>query len=62
MLAEVVKATEGELPGGETSCDVLEFAKPCKLFVHAEGEGEELKDVSKIEIKKNGKALRVIRV
>ena len=62
MFAKFVKATGGELPGGETSCDVLEFAKPCKLFVHAEGEGEELKDVSKIEIKKNAKALRVIRV
>ena len=62
MLAKFVKATEGELPGGETSCDVLKFAKPCKVFVHAEGEGEELDEVVSVEIEKTGKSLRVIMV
>ena len=61
MLAKFVKATEGELPGGETERDVLEFAKPTSLFVHAEGEGEKLSGVVSIEIGKTGKSLRVIK-
>ena len=60
MLAKFIKATEGELPGKETSYDVLEFTKPCSIFVHAEGEGEELKNISKIEVKKPTKSLRII--
>lgn len=61
MFVKFVKALEGELPGGETARDVLEFAKPCEVWVHAEGEGEELKNVSRIEVAKSGKSLRVIK-
>ena len=60
MLAKFVKATEGELPGRLTKQDVLTFDKPCSLFVHTEGEGEQLEGVSEVAIDKSGKSLRVI--
>lgn len=60
MFVKFVKATEGELPGRLTERDVLTFEEPCSLFVHAEGEGEQLQGVKKVEISKPGKSLRVI--
>ena len=60
MFCKFVKAMEGELPGGLTKKDVLEFPRPCDVYVHAEGEGERLRGVSSIEIQKTGKSLRVI--
>ena len=62
MFVKFVRATEGELPGGKTSQDVLKFVKPRDVFVHAEGEGEKLKNVSEVRIVKDGKSLRVISV
>lgn len=61
MFFKFVKAMEGELPGGLTSCDVLEFPEACRVFAHAEGENEKLEGVRTIEIAKNGKSLRVIK-
>lgn len=50
MFSKFVKAMEGELPGGLTEKDVLKFPEPCLVYAHAEGEGEELHDVSEIEV------------
>lgn len=62
MFFKFVKAMEGELPGGVTSRDVLEFPEASSVFVHSEGEGEKLENVIKISVNKNGKSLRVIKV
>ena len=61
MLREFLISLGGQLPGKESKGDTLSFAEPCNVFVHAEGEGEELKDVSEISVLKSGKGLRVIR-
>ena len=61
MFRKFLLAIEGELPGSESIGDKLTFKKPCKIFVHAEGEGEELKGVSEISVLKTGKGLRVIK-
>ncbi|MBR5389372.1 hypothetical protein IK146_02325 [Candidatus Saccharibacteria bacterium] len=61
MFRKFVKALEGELPGKESRRDVLTFDKPSGVFVCAEGDGYKLDDVSKIEIKKSDKSLRVIQ-
>ena len=60
MFIKFVKAVEGGLPGGETEKDVLEFRKPADVYVHTEGEGEQLENVKEIVIKKSGESLRVI--
>ncbi len=61
MLRAFLVSLGGRLPGKESKGDILSFAKPCNVFVHAEGEGEELKDVSEISVLKSAKGLRVIR-
>ena len=61
MFRKFLKANEGELPGGLTRGDTLDFFVPSGVYVHAEGEGEKLSGISKIEIMKSSeKALRVI--
>ena len=61
MLRAFLVSLGGRLPGKESKGDILSFTKPCNVFVHAEGEGEELKDVSEISVLKSAKGLRVIR-
>lgn len=48
-------------PGSETSGDILEFTKPATVELQAEGESCVLKDVSRIEIRKSKKCLKVIQ-
>lgn len=55
-------ALEEKLPGGETKGDVLEFPSGADVFAHAEGEGEMLREVRKIEIQKAKESVRVIAV
>ncbi|MBQ7802300.1 hypothetical protein IJ380_00305 [Candidatus Saccharibacteria bacterium] len=55
-----VRALEEELPGGETTGDVLEFPVPATVFVHAEGEGGEVRNVKKIEVSKFERNIRVV--
>ena len=62
MFAKFMKALEGELPGGESEEDVLEFGRASSVFVHTEGENEKLEKVKEIRIIKAGKSLRVISV
>ena len=61
MLGIFLVAIQGELPGGESRGDIITFEKPCNIYVHAEGEGEKLKNVSEIHVFKSEKGLRVIR-
>ncbi len=49
------------IPGKKTIGDVIKFDQPSKVMIHAEGEYQELTAVSKIEIKKSAKALKVIK-
>ncbi len=44
----------------ETQCDILEFNKPSKVTLQAEGESISAEDVTKIEIRKAKKYLEVI--
>ena len=48
------------IPGSKTSRDVLEFKQPATVMLQAEGESIKLKKVSKIEIRKAKKCLKVI--
>lgn len=49
------------IPGKKTAGDVIEFAQPSTVMIHAEGEYQEMKDVKKIEVKKSKKALKVVQ-
>ncbi len=48
------------IPGEETESDVLDFAQPSQVEVHAEGEFERLQEVQKIEVKKAERGIKVI--
>jgi len=50
------------VPGTETKGDLLEFMKPATVELQAEGEYRVLKDISKIEIRKAEKCLKVIEL
>ena len=52
----------GKIPGGETRGDLIKFKKPARVFLHAEGEGRELRGVSEVLVKKIEKPIRVIRI
>lgn len=49
-----------KVPGRDTTGDVLEFVKPSTVEVQAEGEYQVFTNISKIEIKKSEKPLKVI--
>ena len=52
----------GKISGGETRGDLMRFKKPARVFLHAEGEGRELRGVSEVSVKKIEKPIRVIRI
>ena len=47
-------------PGDETTGDILEFKEPATVELQAEGEYQIFKDIHTIEVKKEGKCLKVI--
>lgn len=49
-----------QVPGVVSERDVLEFAAPSMIELHAEGEYESREEVHKIEVKKANKTLRVV--
>ena len=49
-----------KVPGRDTNGDVLEFVKPSTVEVQAEGEYQIFTNISKIEVKKSDKPLKVI--
>lgn len=54
------KSILSRIPGTATEGDVLEFVRPARVTLQAEGESQEFEGISKIEIKKSGKCLRVL--
>lgn len=48
------------LPGHETMSDTLNFPQPSSMMIQAEGEYQQLSNVSTIEIRKSAKPLKVI--
>lgn len=54
------KSILSRIPGTATEGDVLEFVRPARVTLQAEGEFQEYEGISKIEIKKSGKCLRVV--
>lgn len=61
MLVVGVRTLEGKLPGKVTEGDVIEFLEPGDVYLHVEGELEKKVGVKRIEVKKTGVKLRVIR-
>ena len=49
-----------KIPGRLSSVDVLSFAQPAMVTLHAEGESEELTGVEKIEVQKSEQALQTV--
>lgn len=61
MFGKFLKSQDGKLPGKESKGDKIRFRSAARVFVHTDGEGEELSGVLDVEIKKSGKSLRVIQ-
>ena len=49
------------IPGKKTTGDIIEFAEPGMVTIHAEGEYQRLEGVRKIEIRKAERALKVVK-
>ncbi len=48
------------VPGAVHNKDVLEFAEPSEIELHAEGEYEKLSGVQRVEVGKSGKTVKVV--
>ena len=62
LLKLMSKSILVRVPGKETTGDVLEFVQPGRVEIQAEGESRVFEGVSKIEIRKAGKWLKVIKI
>ena len=62
LVKLMTKSVLVRVPGEETTGDVLEFVKPGRVELQAEGESLVLEGVKKIEIKKGEKCLRIIKI
>lgn len=62
LVKLMTKSVLVRVPGEETTGDVLEFVKPGRVELQAEGESLVLEGVKKIEIKKGAKCLKIIRI
>ena len=60
LIGFMLKSMRSRVPGNETKGDVLEFVELGRVKMQAEGESVMLEGVSKIEIKKTDKYLRVV--
>lgn len=56
----MARSIVSRIPGSLTTSDTLEFKKPSTVILQTEGESYECKNISKIEIKKSKKRLKVI--
>ena len=61
MLGKFLVALEGTLPAEQRTSDTLLFKKPCSVQICTDGECEKLENVSKIDVSKSGKGLRVVK-
>lgn len=55
-----IRSLTRHLPGHETTSDTIVFANPANVMIQAEGEYQQLSNVSTIEIRKSAKPLKVI--
>ena len=60
LFVLMAKSILHRVPGKETTGDILEFEKPSTISIQAEGEYETFVNVSKVEIKKTTKFLKVV--
>ena len=60
LMVLMTRSILRKVPGRDTTGDVLEFVKPSTVEVQAEGEYQVFTNISKIEIKKSEKPLKVI--
>ena len=56
----MAKSILSRVPGTATEGDLLEFTNPADVMIQAEGESVKFEGISKIEIKKGGKCLKVV--
>ncbi len=57
----MVRSIFDRVPGNETGGDILEFLAPATVEIQAEGEYKMFHDIRKIEIRKDGKCLKIIQ-
>ena len=60
LIKLMLKSIFKQVPGSETTGDIIEFIKPATVEMQAEGEYRTFNNISKIEIKKGNKCLKVI--
>ena len=60
LMKLMLRSIFSRIPGTATDGDVLKFTKPSTVTLQAEGESITFKDISKIEIRKSKKCLKVI--
>lgn len=60
LFVLMAKSVLRRVPGEETTGDILDFEKPSTISIQAEGEYETFVNVSKVEIKKTTKFLKVV--
>ncbi|MBR2855633.1 hypothetical protein IKE99_01675 [Candidatus Saccharibacteria bacterium] len=60
LVKLMTRSILSRVPGAATDGDVLEFVNPADITLQAEGESVRFEGISKIEIKKGGKCLKVI--
>ena len=56
----MAKSILSRVPGTATEGDLLEFTNPADVMIQAEGESVKFEGISKIEIKKGEKCLKVV--
>lgn len=62
LVSLMTKSILRQTPVVETEGDVLEFLEPGSVELHSEGEYERMENVKKIEVRKAGKCLKVVKL
>ena len=60
LVKLMTKSILSRVPGTATEGDLLEFTNPADVMLQAEGDSVKFEGISKIEIKKGGKCLKVV--
>ncbi len=62
LVSLMTKSILYKVPGKDVEGDILEFLEPGEVEIQAEGEYVKLKNVKKIEIRKAGKCLNIVKI
>lgn len=62
LIKLMCKSIFRQIPGKETTGDILTFANPATVELQAEGEHKKFKNISKIEVKKGKRCLKVVTI